>query len=354
MYDCFEYTRPIWDTSSGVMLHESFLPVGTRTVSLLYPIDEVISVMNAEQTVTFDEGADYILEDGRLVIPETSRIRVYTDAEFNPPEIDEVLTSGRGFEHIGGGYVRFAEGSVFHEMQYEVSYRHSGRWDGPQNPFDAAKLPNTRRLLREGRPLRLGFFGDSISAGANASGRSNVPPFMPMWTELVRDRLAEVSGSKIAYRNASRGGMASQWGRENVATKFADFPCDLFVIAFGMNDATGGYDRYKFRDNCRMMASEIEKLSPACEFVFVSTTMPNPEAKLFSVGKDHDKHEALLYDLADEYGDRAAVAPMTAFHKHLLTKKAFCDMTGNNVNHPNDFLIRVYAQVLLGTIVGEF
>ena len=31
----------------------------------------------------------------------------------------------------------------------------------------------------------------------------------------------------------------------------------------------------------------------------------------------------------------------------LLEKKRFFDMTGNNVNHPNDFLASVYAQTIL-------
>ena len=47
------------------------------------------------------------------------------------------------------------------------------------------------------------------------------------------------------------------------------------------------------------------------------------------------------------------VADMTTFHEALLAQKRYCDMTGNNVNHPNDFLARAYAQVLFQTVVGE-
>ena len=43
---------------------------------------------------------------------------------------------------------------------------------------------------------------------------------------------------------------------------------------------------------------------------------------------------------------------MTAMHLDLLKAKRFRDMTGNNVNHPNDFLARVYAQVVLQTVAG--
>ena len=44
---------------------------------------------------------------------------------------------------------------------------------------------------------------------------------------------------------------------------------------------------------------------------------------------------------------------MTDVHDHLLTRKRFVDMTGNNINHPNDYLIRVYAQVILKTLIGK-
>ncbi len=41
-----------------------------------------------------------------------------------------------------------------------------------------------------------------------------------------------------------------------------------------------------------------------------------------------------------------AVANFQSAHKYLLKTKGYSDLTGNNVNHPNDFLIRLYAQVV--------
>ena len=40
-----------------------------------------------------------------------------------------------------------------------------------------------------------------------------------------------------------------------------------------------------------------------------------------------------------------AVMDVTSVHAALLERKSYRDMTGNNVNHPNDFLSRIYAQV---------
>lgn len=44
---------------------------------------------------------------------------------------------------------------------------------------------------------------------------------------------------------------------------------------------------------------------------------------------------------------------MTDMHTHLLRLKRYWDMTGNNINHPNDFLARVYAQVVSQVLVQD-
>jgi len=43
---------------------------------------------------------------------------------------------------------------------------------------------------------------------------------------------------------------------------------------------------------------------------------------------------------------------VTSMSRRLLETKRFRDYTGNNVNHPNDFMARVYAQVVFRAIEG--
>lgn len=44
---------------------------------------------------------------------------------------------------------------------------------------------------------------------------------------------------------------------------------------------------------------------------------------------------------------------MTSLHASLLEKKPYYHMTGNNINHPNDFLARLYAQSIVEAITGN-
>jgi len=47
------------------------------------------------------------------------------------------------------------------------------------------------------------------------------------------------------------------------------------------------------------------------------------------------------------------VAPVTSIHQHILNFKRYYDMTGNNVNHPNDFMARVYTQVVNAILINK-
>ena len=48
-----------------------------------------------------------------------------------------------------------------------------------------------------------------------------------------------------------------------------------------------------------------------------------------------------------------AFANVTQAHDEMLTRKIFQDTTSSNTNHPNDYMHRVYAQVVLRTILGS-
>ena len=63
----------------------------------------------------------------------------------------------------------------------------------------------------------------------------------------------------------------------------------------------------------------------------------------------HDLYLPKLQQLAQEEVG-VALADVTTLHKEYLAVKNYRDMTGNNVNHPNDFLMRLYAQTIVKTI----
>ncbi len=88
--------------------------------------------------------------------------------------------------------------------------------------------------------------------------------------------------------------------------------------------------------------------------LLVSTMVPNPNAVNGWYG-NQPLQEKKLQELAEEYrenGISCSVACMTSVSLDVLKYKDFHDYSGNNINHPNDFFARVYAQTLLQTVIG--
>ena len=61
-------------------------------------------------------------------------------------------------------------------------------------------------------------------------------------------------------------------------------------------------------------------------------------------------HRDVLAELA---GDTRGFADLTTLWGEMLKHKRDIDLTGNGLNHPDDFGHRVYAQAILGLLVAE-
>ena len=274
----------------------------------------------------------------------------FTWDEFYPTS-KETSVSGNAFAGSSKPFVFFAEGTYFHKHQVFITYTHQANTD-LFVPQKSTKLSKFEQKLKNGESVNLVFFGDSITAGGNASGRNGgVAPYTPIWAEIVRDGLAaKYPSAKINYVNTAVGGKNSEWGVEELDTSVNAYKPDLLVLAFGMNDGSNipanGVE--KFIKNTKTMVDRVLAANPDCEIVLIATMLPHSETTYY---KDQYLHEAELYKLAESYNN-VDVIPMTSVHSSVLTKKRYFDMTGNNVNHANDFLVRLYAQTVLRTLLG--
>lgn len=348
-YSLDTYTAYYWEGST--VYNESVLPMReadghVAPMALLYPIDSVESVYNAELTMAYTEGQDYTVEDGKLVIPGGSRIKVLAREALYLTEAIE----GHCFEGTEGGYVYFSEGDYFHRQQIAVTYTHSGSWDGPVPEAQGARLPRTLSRLKNGETLNLVFFGDSICAGGNSTALIGAPPQAPIWADMVTESLrGKYPEAEIVMHNEAVGGTDSRWGSEQVKTLVCPYTPDLVVLAFGMNDATAQTSALVYQGYLQNMMNAVREVNPACEFVLVASMRSNPEAKIFQ-GEKFPSYLKVLNRMA---GDGVVMADMTTLHEFLMTKKNFRDMTGNNINHCNDFLARAYAQLMIRTLSEE-
>lgn len=342
-FDFDQAMNPIWQ--SNIMYNESVLMISENGelphARLLFAPKKILSVKDSNLKVEYTEGEDWFYEDGKLQLTESSKAVSLTIEDLYPKNGDNCVK-----DKIGGGYINFHEGSYFHNRQLAVTYEHAGnQWEGPKPKFAKKNLPNTLSQLIKGESIKITLFGDSISVGANASGKFNTPPNMPVWGELVVEKLKRAYSSNIIFHNCSLGGQTSEWGREQSNDLVAKDEPDMVIIAFGMNDGTKKLEPSSFKENIECIMKNVRSYNEEVEFILVATMVANPETYFAGL---QEEYKEVLHSLT---GEGVVLANMTDVHKELLKHKAYRDMTGNNINHPNDFLARCYAQFISGILV---
>lgn len=326
--------EPFWLSAS--MTGESLMFVdrgsGTATASLLFRGPDGLALTSATGKTAFDAGRDYTVDAAAGIVSLTrdSRIPFATLEELYPPDDPFVLIT---------------DGDEFHHRQAAASYRHAAdRWRGSIPAFAAPALSRTMNRIGASQPLTVCVAGDSISEGYNASGFTGAPPHQPPYVDLVVAGLERASDARVTLHNFATAGWTSDDGAADVE-RLAGVRPDLAIIAFGMNDA-GYAEAPAFAANIRSIMEGIRGGSPDVQFVLVSPMLPNPRWT-YPVAERFPSYRDALARLC---GDGVALADVTSVWTDLLARKSVHDLTGNGINHPNDFGHRIYAQVILALL----
>lgn len=336
-----EILHPIWN--SEIVYNECLMLLeedGVVAGPLLYPPKEILSVRNAQLTETYEEGHDWILQDGSIVLTEGSRIFYWKKEQLYP----ETAKPGGTFAKTDGGHILFAEGHFFHDRQLAVTYTsQKGLWPGEIPAFAGDALPRTMQRLTNDKALRLVLFGDSISTGANASGVMGAPPYLPSFGVLLTKQLERQYGAKVEFFNPSVGGTDSFWGVREAEARVSVHNPDLVILGFGMNDHIPPEE---FAANIAEIMEIVRRTSPHAECILISTSLPNPLAKGFTK-RQHAYKEAL----EALCGKGVALCNIRDLQLTLQKRKRYIDLTGNHVNHPNDFFARIHGQALCALLI---
>ena len=344
MYTFEQLMQPVWD--ADIIYDEALTFVkenGLAQAPLMFEPAQILSVTSADKTVTYQEGRDYTVNGNLITLTENTGMFFFTREEM----IFDTAIPGKCFATKDGHFSLFSEGHFFHDRQIAVTYEKKSGTLSWKPEYVGTLLPRTIQKLQNKEPLKIVLYGDSISAGYNASGCVLTTPFLPTFGALLGEKLRRHYETPVEVINTAVGGMATGWGIENALVRAGDYKPDLCIIAFGMNDGgSRGLNGEQFAANIAKISELIMEASPETEFILCATTMPNTILEGF-------------YGYQDKYYDvlKAMECPGTAiasfYHmqKALLEKKRFVDMTGNNVNHPNDFMIRCHAAVLSDMLI---
>lgn len=351
---------------------------------LLFSAETILSVKqyvtNSDEPILYTEGVDFFYSEGYLVaygsVTENLGKKVFSGTI--PYVTDKALTGEESFPGVSssttvpsktaGLYLPFTEGTGIVSMQCSVTYTHSEKWTGavPSYYGDGA-LQRTVEKLKNKESVELFVWGDSISTGANSSSVLNMAPYMKTWPELLVENLSSYYGADVKLTNKAVGGWSSNNGvgggsgyvdgvlieQAGLSALFKndmpDYVPDVALIGFGMNDASGDLPAERFVENILSMISTLRVRNPNCEIILIGTMLANP---LAVHAKNQTELTGYLKNIAKIEKYHCCVVDIGAMHQDLLNaQKRYTEMSSNNVNHPNDFLARIYAMNLLSAFI---
>lgn len=323
-------------------------------------------------SMPFEPGEDYLLDEewgtfGRVADGKVAPASVvYADYDYTPSRWDTLAVTPdgrcrvvRGTEGMGrlfppalrDGEIAF--GSIYlprpaarltPEHLYLITLNAT-----PVGPPVAERLlPRTLRALRDGIPLKVLAFGDSVTAG----GYPSLSPNGGWQYQFVAKLKQRFPSARIELITTAQGGANSAVftdtvvdGRSRFEREVVDKRADLVVIEF-VNDAgldQAGVDRQYGR--------MVEALQQAGAEVILTTPhlvrpdwMRQPNARFQA---DPRPYTAALkaFGAARGVAVADAAAGWVALQKRGIPYMA---LLGNNINHPDDRGMEVLADTLLG------
>jgi acyl-CoA thioesterase-1 len=342
--------EPIW--SSPIVYRESVQllqanDTAAPTARLAFPATEILAVHSATGERKYELGSEVTLDDDRqtLSIALAAKPALIKHSELFPP-----AGAPNSYRHRVGNpeqNMLYGPGRWFHDRQVEVTYRRDVQpWPGTVPEFAAKLLPRTLGRLQRGEPLTIGVSGDSISFGGDASGQVNAPPQMPPYATLVAAQLQATYKTPITLKNRAVNGWSVANGLEDLAELLAERP-KLIILAYGMNDVSRR-DPAWFKAQTSTFLERVHAADPEIEVLMVSPMLGHSEwvhtpREMFAKYRD---------GLAELVRPGVALADVTNVWEVLLASKHDLDLTGNGLNHPNDFGHRLYAQTVLALLIA--
>jgi lysophospholipase L1-like esterase len=277
-----------------------------------------------EGCIVYESGRDYVIDAEAGTIARTPDSRI-------PDFSTNVLYGQVGFDH--SQFPGYGNTPFFVFVDYQ-----SRSGEALCTPTDQSDLlGNTRKKLDAGGPFKVIVYGDSISAGGEAT--TVALQFSQRYAAHLQERFPQAA---IEIENGATGGDSTRNGLARLEEKVLTRNPDLVLLGFGMNDHNvGGVPLDEFKQNLVTIVNSIREKTGA-ELILFSTFPPNPDWKFGSgrmgdyAAATRDAATAATCAFADVYG------PWT----RMLQRKDCQSLLGNNINHPNDFGHWIYFEAL--------
>lgn len=274
--------------------------------------------------VVYEPGKDYVVDCVKGTIARTAESRI-------PDFATNMLYGQKEFDH--SKFPGFGNGA--HTVY--VDYTTENATPLFTSTAQANALKQTSDRLSKGGPFKVIAFGDSITAGGDASEER-----LQFTQRYARWLQKEFPKAEVAFENGATGGDSTVQGLARLEEKVLSRKPDLVLLGFGMNDHNkGGLEPDAFEKNLVIMIETIRARTGA-DVLAYSAFPPNPDWKFGS--HRMEQFAAATQRAAEKTG--CAFADVFAVWQKMLVRKDYPSMLANNINHPNDFGHWLYFETL--------
>lgn len=313
---------------------------------LLFEPTEIISVRDYTLDKVYD-ASEYTISGNKIIRNDSSTMPYLTTEQLAGINLPQEYAFSTYQAKEPGTSIIFTEGIGIIMHQIAVTYKHAGTWAGTKPAHQPEALANVMAKLKAKESVNVVLNGDSISTGANSSGVMGIKPYLDDFGTLFTNYLSNKYDTEVNLINTSVGGMLSNWGKDNVDANVNNYNPDLVIIGFGMNDGSLGMSPQTFKENIDFMVRSIKSRNPEADIIIIHTIYANP---LSIQNQGQKAYLAELQALQTEHG--VALLDMGSITETMYETKKGVDILANNINHPSDFLVRIYAAGLIEVLEG--
>jgi lysophospholipase L1-like esterase len=273
--------------------------------------------------VVYEEGRDFVVDYGKGTISRTADSRI-------PDYSTHVLYDLKDFDHTK--FTDWGNHKFFVWADYETT--NGKAWAQPND--QSQYLASVRRKLEAGGPFKIASYGDSITAGGEASEEQF--RFQQRYAQHLRTLFPK---AEITVQDVSISGYSSQqgidWFDKYLGT--VEKP-DLVLVGFGMNDHNiGGPEPAEFERRIVALVELIRERKGADVILF--SAFPPNENWHYGTHRMGEFATATKQAAAEA---KCAYVDVFSTCQMVLARKDQSSLLGNNINHPNDFGHWLYEQ----------
>ena len=361
-------------------------------IKLNFPVKKILEIRSSNLQIKYEEGTDYVLnQDGTISIPDGSSMQAFRQK-------DMLVDSGTyryqdGTKPVMGGPTYQAE---IYEKQYVCTYIRTDGYDGNRANTQKEKFNNLFTKIESCEDINILTIGDSITWGAGAE--KYVDEFgtekthFKTWAEMVGEGIAHYSSQSntisldkqrmVYVHNAAVPGIDSYGYMQLIDNNMDDgslanikasaieqrkvyeaykASADLVIIGLGANDSGGwcgggnGTSAQDYASQIQYILNSVREANPNCAVLLVSCMELNTKLVDIATGVkfcagDLAQYEKELSNIAKN-SEEVGVANVYSVGQSLLANKKIEDLLADNYNHPSDYMSRIYAQVVLSSLL---